>query len=102
MNGIITTDQNLCINILQAANMLEALVPKPPNNACDGIMQFDPFWIVATNDHGFYTLHIIENATKEEAWGFFDDWRKSRPGYIQAGPPRLAYPSHTKLDPTKN
>lgn len=62
-----------CNTVLDELQIREVFRPIPPNLICDGIVQIgSDCWIVGTNDRGQLTLNLLENASKAEAWKFFD------------------------------
>lgn len=63
-----TTHQRECIEILTDLEILGELIPAPPRDTCDGMTQVGPStWIIATNSRGRYTVHLLEDATPDEA-----------------------------------
>jgi len=71
MNVTTITDQT-CIGYLMAAlGISGAVKPKTPGCVADGIMRLnDTTWTVITNDNERYTLHLLEDATEDQAWNF--------------------------------
>ncbi|HZV36623.1 MAG TPA: hypothetical protein VFB72_18745 [Verrucomicrobiae bacterium] len=70
------SDQDACRFVLEELEIQDVAKPQPPQVVCDFIVQVAPeSWVVGTNDKGRYTLHLIEEATKEEAWSVFENIR---------------------------
>lgn len=66
-------DQAQCGACLDELGVREVFRPLPGQIVCDGIIQLSgQCWLVGTNDRGKFTLHFLEEASKEEAWAFFD------------------------------
>ena len=76
------TDQTQVLAILMAANINPAdIQPVPPYHTCDGFMALWPgAWLIITNERGNFTLTLIEDASKEEAYSHFDALSGSKPG----------------------
>ena len=73
MNVTTCEDQAACNIALNELGVREVFRPFPGQVICDGIVQLGKdCWLVGTNDRGTFTLHLLEDTTKEEAWKFFD------------------------------
>jgi hypothetical protein len=78
------SDQPTCHVVLAELGIAEVFRPLPGQLVCDGIVQLkDVCWLVGTNDRGRIVLHFLEDATKAEAWAFFDSLRGGKP-YINS------------------
>ena len=67
-------DQAECLLAVDTLNLAAVLKPIPPRKTCDGLMPINSdTWIAFTNDEGKITLHLLEDATRDEAWRFFEE-----------------------------
>lgn len=68
-----TTDQSLCAEILEAANLTGKISPIDPANSTIGFTKVNAgTYLIVENDQGNFTCHCIEEATEREAWAYFD------------------------------
>lgn len=89
MNVTTTTNQAECQMVLKTLEIAEVFRPTPPSPVCDGFLQLAPdCFLCGTNDCGRFTLHILEDTTKAEAWQFFETMRGIATKYIN---PRISF-----------
>src|SRR4051794_39145989 len=74
-----TTDQAECIMALRLAGIMDRVKPIPPRRSCVALYPLDETcWLACENDNGVYTLHMLTDTTKAEAFGFLDSKLKGR------------------------
>ena len=88
MTTTICNEQPVCLVALAALGINPAtLQPKPPSNISDGLTHLgDNNWLVITNKAGAFTLHVLEDASKKEAWDYFN---AMKPAGVASVNPRL-------------
>ena len=92
-------DQAECILAIDTLNLGSAIQPIPPRKICDGLLPLTAdSWIAFTNDNGKLTLHLLEDATRGEAWGFFDQL-SGKAGHVNA---RIHLCTPSKVEPSHN
>lgn len=86
MKATYTNDQAICLTALKALGMEDTVMPKQGSQGCDGITQLaDDCWLIISNEHGKYSMTVLEECTKADAWAFFDAIRK-KDGWKTASP----------------
>ncbi len=94
------TDQKECAEIIGELNIASAFVPTAPERICDCIVQLAAgLWVVGSNNHGIYTLHLLEDADSNAAWDFFHNLRGPNTQYIK---PRISVLGPSVHNPANN
>ena len=63
----------------------ESLRPKPPSTTSDGLMQLgETNWLIITNNAWHFNVHVLENASKTEAWDYFHSLKPA--GVVSTNP----------------
>ncbi|MDB6027522.1 MAG: hypothetical protein JWM68_3745 [Verrucomicrobiales bacterium] len=66
-------DQAECLEVITAMGIREVLKPLPPNKCCDGMLQLNDAgtsFLIATNNEGTYSLHLLTECDQGQAWEF--------------------------------
>ncbi len=92
-------EQPVCLFALASLRINpESLRPKPPSTISDGLMQLsETDWLIVTNKSGQFTIHVLENASKTEAWDYF---HALKPAGVVSTNPRAVFLNSG--DATKN